>query len=511
MIGNVIDRKNGLQSSSHKEILVLKGINKHFAGVQALSNMNISLEESEIHAVCGENGAGKSTLMKIITGIYKPDTGDIYLKGEKIKINNPNDSYCRGVAIIFQETSLFPDLTVLENMFMGHEIMTGGLFPILNYPKMRRKALDILDTLSEKIDLDAKINELGIAAKQIVEIAKALTFNAKILILDEPTAALTNKEVDVLFGTMKKLRKSGVSMLYISHRLDEIFRVADRVTVIRDGSYVNSAPIDEVTKEQLVSWMVGRTLHELYPKVQVPITDVVLSVHNISQRSTLRNINFTLRNGEVLGIAGLSGAGRTRLAKILCGIEPFDAGQILLNGKPVAIRNYRQALDHGIAYVSEDRQKFGLVTAMSIIENITMKKLSNITNSHGIIQRYREEKIYNHFSDKLSIKAEHGHFVVKNLSGGNQQKVAVAKALALEPQILILDEPTRGVDVGAKSEIHRLVSYLVESGKSVIMISSDIPELLGMSDRILVMKDGRVSGEIQREEMSQKKILEMAL
>ncbi len=497
-------------------ILEIKGLNKTFPGVHALVDFNLDLKRGEVHAVCGENGAGKSTLMKIITGVYKPDGGRIFLDGKELIVHNPNDAYSRGIAIIFQETSLFPDLTVLENLFMGHEICRSIVGSrknprFLDYPAMRRKAEEIFSKLGMHVDLDARIVDLGVAVKQMVEIAKALTFDSKILILDEPTAALTSKEVDTLFETIRRLKSHGVSMLYISHRLDEIFQIADRVTVVRDGAHIATEDVDKVSKDQLVAWMVGRTLHNLYPKEDVELGDVIFEARGISQNGVLYNVDIDVRKGEILGLSGLAGAGRTELALALCGLSTPDTGEFFLNGKPIKIHDYKSAMEYGIVYISEDRQKYGLVVPMTVKENITLPVLEKISKGLGIIDVREEKRISDTYMHSLSIKAPDGDFVVNNLSGGNQQKVSVAKALATNPQIFIMDEPTRGVDVGAKSEIHRIISNLVKEGKSVIMISSDLPEILGMSDRVVVMKSGRKMGELLRKDLTQEKILKMAL
>jgi ABC-type sugar transport system ATPase subunit len=503
-------------TQSEAPVLRIQSISKSFPGVNALTDMTIDLRHAEVHAVCGENGAGKSTLMKIITGIYPPDRGTMELNGEILDVKNPNEAYAKGIAIIFQETSLFPDLTVLENIFMGHELRrpllkAAKLFSILDYPAMRTKAKEIFDRLGMAVDLDVRVADLGVATKQMVEIAKALSFDSRILILDEPTASLTNKEVDTLFETIRNLQSHGVSMLYISHRLDEVFQIADRVTVIRDGAHIHTEDVAKVTKDQLVSWMVGRTLTNLYPKETCEIGEVVFEARGITQAGVLKGIDLQLRRGEILGISGLAGAGRTELALALCGFTRQDAGQILIDGKPVHFTSYRQAMDHGIVYISEDRQKYGLVVPMTISVNITLPLLTRISGGMGIVDTAAERRINDTYMEKLSIKAPNGDFIVNNLSGGNQQKVSVAKALATTPRILILDEPTRGVDVGAKSEIHRIISSLAKDGKSIIMISSDLPEIIGMSDRVLVMKMGTRMGELTRAELSQQKILQLAL
>ncbi|HUX13759.1 MAG TPA: sugar ABC transporter ATP-binding protein [Spirochaetia bacterium] len=497
-------------------VLSIVGAEKTFPGVRALFNMNLDLFRGEVHAVCGENGAGKSTLMKIITGVYQADHGDILLNGNKLKLNNPNDAYAQGLAIIFQETSLFPELTVLENLFMGHELrkplVPGIKYPvILDYPAMRTKAEEIFTRLGLEIDLSARVADLGVATKQEVEIAKALTFDSQILILDEPTAALSNKEVQTLFETIERLKAHGVSMLYISHRLDEVFEIADRVTVMRDGEHIKTEQVKNVTKSQLIAWMVGRTLDNLYPKSEVELGEIIFEARGITQEGVLNGIDLNLRRGEILGISGLAGAGRTELALALCGLAQSDSGEIVMNGNRVKIGSYRKAIENGLVYISEDRAKYGLVVPMAIRENITFPLLRKLTNRLGIIDAAAESKIAEGYVHSLSIRAPNEETVVSNLSGGNQQKVSVAKALAPAPQILILDEPTRGVDVGAKSEIHRIMGDLVTEGHSIIMISSDLPEIIAMSDRVVVMKNGAKVGELLRNELSQERILEMAL
>ncbi|MCI8755292.1 MAG: sugar ABC transporter ATP-binding protein [Oscillospiraceae bacterium] len=500
-------------------ILKLENINKSFPGVKALQNMQIELARGEMHAVCGENGAGKSTMMKVITGVHKADSGNIYLNGEKVTIREPNDAYGKGIAIIFQETSLFKDLTVLENMFMGHEpiVKLGGFIHNIDYAAMRKKADEIFDFLgiTGQIDYDAKIDNLGVASKQMVEIAKALTYDAKVLIFDEPTAALTNKEVRALFRTIARLKDQGMSMLYISHRMEEIFEIADRVTIIRDGSYVNTAKIEEVTEQQLIAWMVGREMNEMYPKAQVEIGSMILKVEDLCRSGEkdgfpLDHVSFEVRRGEIFGIAGLAGAGRTEMAECLCGLRKYDSGHITLEGKDLAPKNYREAINDGFIYVSEDRKKYGLVVAMSIEENLTMSILYRLTKNK-LIDFDAEDRLSDEYMKDLRVKAPSREFIVENLSGGNQQKVLVAKALCAKPKILILDEPTRGVDVGAKSEIHRIVSSLAQTGLTIIMISSDMPELLGMCDRLMVLKAGKKTGVLERDEFSQEKVLKLAL
>ena len=495
-------------------ILKLEDICKSFPGVKALDHMQIELARGEMHAVCGENGAGKSTLMKVITGVYKADSGNMYLNGEKVTIREPNDAYAKGIAIIFQETSLFKDLTVLENIFMGHEPVKKvfGVIPNIDYRAMKEKAQQIFEFLGidKEISFDAKVDDLGVAAKQMVEIAKALTYDANILIFDEPTAALTSKDVRALFQTIARLKESGISMMYISHRMEEIFEIADRVTVIRDGSFVRTAAIGEVTEKELIAWMVGREMNEMYPKAEVEIGKPILEVKNLCKDGLLRNISFEVRQGEIFGVAGLAGAGRTEMAECLSGLMQRDSGDVEFYGSPLNVKAYREAVDAGFVYISEDRKKYGLSVPMTIKENLTMSILYKISKN-GFIDFKEEENIVDDYMQKLRVKAPNREFVVENLSGGNQQKVLVAKALCAKPRLLILDEPTRGVDVGAKSEIHRIISNLAKEGLSIIMISSDMPELLGMSDRLMVIKAGTKVGELTRADFSQEKVLEMAL
>ncbi|MDR0363278.1 MAG: sugar ABC transporter ATP-binding protein [Planctomycetota bacterium] len=492
-------------------VLELRNIVKTFPGVKALDGMKLELRKGELLAVCGENGAGKSTLMKIVTGVYKPDSGEMLLNGEPIHIKHPSDAYGKGIAIIYQETSLFPELTVLENLFMGHEATKRKFgLSFIDHEKMRQTALDIFGKLGVEIDLDGKVGKFGVATKQMIEIAKALTYDAKILILDEPTASLTSREVTALFDTIKRIKAEGVSMVYISHRLEEIFLIANRVTVIRDGGYVATADTKDVDSKQLVSWMIGRELSDLYSKTAIKPGAEVLSVENLNQGETLRDISFTLRKGEIVGLSGLAGSGRTELAHALCGLSEADSGAIRLEGREIAVGNYHEAIRQGIVYVSEDRKANGLITQMTIRENMTLSILDKLSGWTGIRFKW-EGELVEAYTGRLKIKAASSATVLNNLSGGNQQKVSVAKALVAEPRILILDEPTRGVDVGAKSEIHKIIDELVHRDLAILMISSDLPEILGMSDRIYVMKEGRIAGELSREEASQEKILTLAL
>ncbi|MEF9973346.1 MAG: sugar ABC transporter ATP-binding protein [Clostridia bacterium] len=495
-----------------KDILVLDKINKLFPGVHALKDMSFTVREGEVHAICGENGAGKSTLMKVVTGVYKPDGGSMYVNGQKVTIANPNDAFDKGIAIMYQETSLFGEMTVLENMYLNHEITKKkfGLVPILDYKVMQEKVRAIFKKMNVSMDLDAKVKDIGMAQKQLVEIAKALTFNARILIMDEPTASLTEREVVALFAIIRNLKEEGVSIVYISHRLEEIFEICDRVTVIRDGEFISCNDVKDTNKNKLVSDMVGREVTAYYPKADVKVGEVEIELSHISQAGVLKDISLNVRKGEIVGLSGLAGAGRTELAQAICGFTKIDGGTIKIDGKPMAIDNYRKAMAAGIVYVSEDRGKYGLVLGMDIKKNITLPQLQNVAHG-GMLDGEKERKMGQDAIKMFDIKAPSADFIVENLSGGNQQKVSVAKATALNPKMLILDEPTRGVDVGAKAEIHRIIGELVKQGLSILMISSELPELLGMCDRIYVMNAGRIMSEFSREEATQEEILKVAL
>ncbi len=491
-------------------VLALDKINKSFPGVHALKDMCLDIRKGEIHAICGENGAGKSTLMKVVTGVYNQDSGDIYVNGEKVEIKNPIDAFDKGIAIMHQETSLFNEMTILENMFLNHEITKRVIVPVLDYKAMEEKVKVIFKRMDIDLDVHAKVKEIGMASKQLVEIAKALTFDSNILIMDEPTASLTDREVKALFQIVRNLKNQGVSIVYISHRLEEIFELCDRVTVIRDGEFVSCRDIRDTNKNLLVADMVGREVTAYYPKADVEIGGMEMEVKNLNQGKLLHDISFNVRKGEIVGLSGLAGAGRTELALAVCGLTKPDSGQIFLGGKELKIDNYRKAMELGIVYVSEDRGKYGLVRGMDIQKNVSLVQLHRISKG-GFIDFAQEKALGVNAIEQFGIKAPNEEFIVENLSGGNQQKVSVARATALKPKLVILDEPTRGVDVGAKAEIHRIIGELVKQGLSVIMISSELPELLGMSDRIYVMNSGYMVGEFTREEATQEKILTVAL
>ncbi len=491
--------------------LELKGITKRFPGVLALDRMSLQVKPGEIHAICGENGAGKSTLMKVCTGVYQPDGGDIFLNGEKRVFRVPNESYDAGIAIMYQETSLFEQMTVLENLFLGHEpVKRAGPFRVIDYAAERKRANEIFELLETHMDLDQRISDMGMAKKQMVEIAKALTFHAKILILDEPSASLTQREVDALFSVIRKLKAQGISIIYISHRLEEIFQLCDRVTVVRDGQYISTSEVSSTNKDRLVADMVGREMGAYYPKQKIEIGREVFSVRGLNQEDVLHDISLNVHEGEIVGLAGLAGAGRTELALAVSGFTKPDSGKIAVEGKDMRHGSARKAMDAGIVYVSEDRGKCGLELGMSLCDNICLPQIRKLSQN-TIVNRPACKKLARQAMEQFDIKAPNENFVVENLSGGNQQKVSVAKCTTLHPKVLILDEPTRGVDVNAKAEIHSIISNLAKDRLGILMISSEMPELLGMCDRIYVMRDGEICKEMTRAEASQEKILKLAL
>ena len=444
----------------------------------------------------GENGAGKSTLIKIAAGVHMPDSGEISLDGKSVRFASPREARLAGIATVYQELLLFPQLTVAENIFLGHAPRKG--WGGLDWGDMRGRARALLDDLdSPDLDIDALVGSLSVANRQRVEIAKALSQNARFLIMDEPTAALSDTDVRRLMDVVRRLRERGVGIVYISHKIPEIFALADRVTVLRDGSFVGTRAISEVTEGALVSMMVGRSIDQLFPKVEVPINAPVLELRNVSYRDEVENISFTLRSGEILGIAGLVGSGRTELALTIFGITPPTSGEMLLDGKPVTIGSPQRARDLGIAYVPEDRGLQGLIRPQTIRENVSLALLDRIARLF-VVDRVAESRLARDLITRFGIRASGPEQRVRELSGGNQQKVVLAKWVATEPRVLIMDEPTRGIDVGAKAEIHALMSRLAGQGMAILMISSELPEVLGMSDRVLVMHGGRLVAEFDR-------------
>ncbi|MED4599351.1 sugar ABC transporter ATP-binding protein [Paenibacillus validus] len=489
-------------------ILELEHITKTFPGVKALDDIQLKVRKGTVHALMGENGAGKSTLMKIIFGIYTPDQGTVKFKGQEIKLSGSKDALSRGISMIHQELSPIPQMTVAENIYLGRETTTG--FGWLDKKKMVEDTRKLFETLKIDIDPNAKMIDLSIANTQMVEIATAVSYNADLIIMDEPTSAITDKEVEQLFAIIGSLKAKGVSIIYISHKMDEIFRICDDITVFRDGQYVGTKAAKELDQESLIQMMVGREIKQVFHKEDADIGEVVLSVKNLSREGKFNNISFDVRKGEILGIAGLMGAGRTEVIESIFGIHPPDAGEIYINGVKVSIRSPRDAIKHKIGLLTEDRKITGAFLPISIRDNMIISSIDSYLNRGGFIKRKLVTDMCNLFVERLSIKTPSLDQLIMNLSGGNQQKVLLARWLLNNPDILILDEPTRGIDVGAKSEIHKLMSRLAQTGKAIIMISSELPEVLGMSDRVVVMHEGRKKGELSRAEANQEKIMELA-
>ncbi|NDL61574.1 sugar ABC transporter ATP-binding protein [Acerihabitans arboris] len=491
-------------------LLTMKHVTKRFPGVLALDNVNFDLNRGEVHALLGENGAGKSTLMKILSGVYSCDEGQIVLEGRPVTISSPIQAGALGIAIIHQEFNLFPDLTVEQNIYIGREYHKRHKW-ILDETAQRQAVLDILAMLNLNIDPTRRISQLTVAQQQMVEIAKALSVNAKILIMDEPTAALTESEIDSLFKVIELLKSQGVAIVYISHRLEELALIADRATVMRDGKYIATVDYTRVRIEQLIAMMVGRDLGDIYPaRAATPGDEVVLGVRNLGRRGVLSDITFELRKGEILGIAGLMGAGRTEVARALFGADPMDCGEISLSGRDVTINSVHGAIALGIGYLTEDRKKDGLALGLSVGTNIMLSSYRQYANRWGIIDDKRCNSVSESLRRQLRIKTPDLEQLAVNLSGGNQQKIIIAKWLCKNSEILIFDEPTRGIDVGAKLEIYDLMNQLTAEGKSIIMISSELPEILGMCDRILIMRQGRITAELSSAQANQENIMKYA-
>ena len=490
-------------------ILRLEHIYKSFAGVHALEDVSFELLPGEIHALIGENGAGKSTLVKVITGVYHPEKGHIIFEGNPTTFSSTLSAHKHGIAAIYQDLNLFPDLNIAENIFMGH-MPINPKTKAIDWNMMYRRASEILQSLGVDLNPKSRVLGLSIAEQQMVEIAKALSANAKVLLMDEPTSTLTSRETEELFRIARQLRESGTAIIFISHRLEEIFEISDRVSVLRDGHYVGTEYVDEMTEEGLIKMMVGRTLNTLYPKKEAKIKDSILQVENLTKEGVFRDISFELHRGEILGLAGLVGARRTEVARAIFGIEPADNGTIRFEQETVSIREPKEAMKRGIAYIPEDRQQHGLVLPMDLTHNITLPILEQFAH-HSWLNQQSERTTAQEFVERLEVKATGLWQKAQELSGGNQQKVVLGKWLATQPKILILDEPTHGIDVGTKATIHQLMSHLAGQGLAILMISSELPEVLGMSDRILVMCEGRLTGEFRREEATQENIMAAAV
>ncbi|HAT7506613.1 sugar ABC transporter ATP-binding protein [Citrobacter braakii] len=490
--------------------LQMSHITKRFPGVLALSNVDFALRKGEVHALLGENGAGKSTLMKILSGVYQPDEGDIIFEGQPVTFANPLSAQNAGITIIHQEFNLFPELTVEENIFIGREFCKNNRWR-LDEKQQRQAAIDILQKLNLNISPETLVADLTVAQQQMVEIAKAISVNAKILIMDEPTAALTETEIDSLFQVTRLLKEQGTGIVYISHRLEELALIADRATVMRDGQFIATVDYDAVKISDLIAMMVGRDLGNIYPRRE-PLAQrkPVLEVSGLTRNGVLNNIDFTLYQGEILGFAGLMGAGRTELARAIFGADPIDGGTLKLNGNVTVIKDIPDAIKQGISYLTEDRKKEGLALGLSVERNIMLGNYPEYSDRYGNVDSKRCQKTSEEQVKALRIKTPHLEQAALNLSGGNQQKIIIARWVCKDTDILIFDEPTRGIDVGAKLEIYELMNRLVAKGKSIIMISSELPEVLGMCDRILVMRNGRITGELASDDATQEKIMQYA-
>lgn len=489
-------------------MIEMTGISKAFSGNQVLKDVSFSLEKGEIHALMGENGAGKSTLMKVLTGIHKRDGGMIKVKGKEVNFSSPKEAEKAGIAVIHQELNILPHLSIAENMFLGKE-ETVGKTSILKTKSMNDKTKKILFELGLDVNPSSPASELSVGKQQIVEIAKALSAEAEVIVMDEPTAALTDREIDTLFKTIRDLQEKGVSFIYISHRMEEIFSLCDRITVLRDGEFAGEKFIRDTSFEEVVQLMVGRELGERFPERHAQIGEVKLAVRGLTRNGHFENVSFDLHKGEVLCIAGLMGAGRTEVAQTLFGYRKATAGEVELDGKKVKINSPGAAKKLGIGYVTEDRKSEGLLVDFTVEENISLTNFREISK-YGLISRKKESALFLSMKERLGIRTSGPHQTAKSLSGGNQQKVVIAKWLGIEPDLLILDEPTRGVDVGAKKEIYSIINQLAERGVAVLMISSELPEVLGMADRVLIMHEGKLAGELSKEEMTQEKIMHYA-
>lgn len=488
-------------------ILSMRNITKTFPGVKALDKVNLNVRAGTVHALMGENGAGKSTLMKILDGLIQPDEGEVWIDGKRAEALTPKKAASLGVAMIHQELSSAPNLTLAENIFLGREPMRGCA---IDHKAMLRDAETYMKRMKIKYPSTTKAGEVSVSIMQLVEICKAISCNAKIIVMDEPTSAITDAEVDTLFECIEELKREGVAVIYITHKLDELFRIADDVTVLRDGQWIGTAPAEELDNDRVISMMIGRELSNVFPKEFAPIGEEALRVEGLSRKGTFSDISFSVRHGEILGIAGLIGSGRTETMRCIFGLDRADAGSIYLDGKPISVKSPGDALKHGIAMVPEDRKVSGLVLGMSIKENITLAFLKEFVSGVAINLR-KEGKRAQDIIDMLRIKTKDQNNRADSLSGGNQQKIVLGKWLISDVKVLILDEPTRGVDIGAKAEIHKIMCQLAKEGMSIIMISSELPEVLGMSDRILVMHEGRLKGELQRDEANQERIMKIAL
>ncbi|WP_345240462.1 sugar ABC transporter ATP-binding protein [Pontibacillus salipaludis] len=485
----------------------MENIHKAFGTNQVLEGVDMEIKDGEVHALMGENGAGKSTLMKILTGLHQKDEGTVTIDGEEKTFANPKEAEQFGIAFIHQELNVWPDLTVLENLFINKEPVTK--FGLIQTKKMKAIANEQFEKLAVSIPLHKEAGECSVGEQQMIEIAKALMTDAKVIIMDEPSAALTDREIEKLFDVIRSLKASGVSIVYISHRMEEIFTICDRITVMRDGQTVDTTPIPETSFDDVVRKMVGRELTDRFPERTPDPGEAVLEVKGLGRKGVFQDVNFNARAGEIVGVAGLMGAGRTEIMRTLFGLDGKYEGEILINGQKVDVKNPSQAVKLGLGFITEDRKGEGLVLDFPIKDNIALPSLRSFTKN-SLIQEKEEQEFVDLLIKRLTVKTESSKTEAKNLSGGNQQKVVIAKWIGIGPKVLILDEPTRGVDVGAKREIYQLMNELTDRGVAIIMVSSELPEVLGMSDRVLVVHEGTIAGELNREEADQEKIMTLA-
>jgi len=491
-------------------LVLMEGIEKSFPGVHALSQCRFELRAGEVHALVGENGAGKSTLMKVLAGVYSKDAGRILVKGKEVEIHSPRAAQQLGISMIHQELNLMPHLTVAQNIFIGRE-PRSGVRVVLDDKTTNERAQQLFDMMRLKLDPRTKVADLTVAKQQMVEIAKALSFNSAVLIMDEPTAALTDTEIDELFRIVRELRDKGVGVVHISHRLEELKQISDRITVMRDGHYIDTVATQDATIDRIISMMVGRVIYESTPELpEVPSQKVVLEVKDLNRGDVIKDVSFTLKKGEILGFAGLVGAGRTEVARAIFGADPIDSGEVFVEGQKVYIRNPGDAVRHGIGYLSEDRKRYGLALKMDVESNVVLASFGKFLGALGWVNNIKTRATAKQFVEKLRIRTPGLQQKVKNLSGGNQQKVVIGKWLTADTNILIFDEPTRGIDVGAKSEIYRLLNDLAQQGKAIIMISSELPEILRMSHRVIVMCEGRITAELEIADATQETIMKYA-
>ncbi len=491
-----------------KNIIEMHNISKTFGGVHALNNVSLNVQEAEIHALVGENGAGKSTLMKILSGAYQKDKGEIIVNGERFNSNSLIESHKAGVGVIYQDFALAPDLTVMENIFINR-LNLGKSF--INWKKLNKEATKVINKIGFEINPKLKVEDLSVAYQQIVEIAKVLSEDIKVLVLDEPTAVLSPYETNQLFKVLNNLKKQGTSIIYISHRLDEIFELSDRITILRDGKVVNEVETKDTTVDSVISWMIGKSVNAMFPKRDSVIGEPIMAVNNICNGNSAHNISFEVHKGEILGISGLVGAGKTETARAIFGADKGIKGEVIIKGKKQKIKNPFDAIKAGIGYLPESRKEHGVILENSLKINTTMAALSKVSNKFGWIKRKAEKKMVNELIELLSIRTSGLENLATNLSGGNQQKVSLSKWLFAENDVIILDEPTRGVDVNAKTEIYNIINDLTEKGISFVLISSEIEEVIGMSDRIIVLNKGEIAGELKREEVTKEKLVNLSV